>query len=81
MSARIFIDKPSIQSPRASRSTARASPEVDVQGGRPTAGRRARSYRYIADQKSGDTSGQGVSAFGARWYAVNPAGGRLGGGY
>jgi predicted lipoprotein with Yx(FWY)xxD motif len=38
-------------------------------------------YRYIGDQKPGDTNGQGVSAFGARWYAVNPGGRRLGGGY
>jgi predicted lipoprotein with Yx(FWY)xxD motif len=46
-------------------------------------------YRYIGDQKAGDTNGQGVSAFGARWYAVSPAGstvtamgsGGSGGGY
>jgi predicted lipoprotein with Yx(FWY)xxD motif len=38
-------------------------------------------YRFVADHKPGDTNGQGVSAFGARWYAVNVAGRRLGGGY
>jgi predicted lipoprotein with Yx(FWY)xxD motif len=31
-------------------------------------------YQYVGDQKAGDTNGQGVSAFGARWYAVSPAG-------
>jgi predicted lipoprotein with Yx(FWY)xxD motif len=31
-------------------------------------------YLYVGDQKAGDTNGQGVSAFGARWYAVSPAG-------
>ena len=31
-------------------------------------------YRYVGDQKAGDTNGQGVSAFGARWYAVSPSG-------
>jgi hypothetical protein len=31
--------------------------------------------------KAGDMNGQGVSAFGARWYAVTPSGRRLGGGY
>jgi predicted lipoprotein with Yx(FWY)xxD motif len=38
-------------------------------------------YHYVADQKAGDMNGQGVSAFGARWYAVTPSGRRLGGGY
>jgi predicted lipoprotein with Yx(FWY)xxD motif/DNA-binding NarL/FixJ family response regulator len=38
-------------------------------------------YRHVADQKAGDMNGQGVSAFGARWYAVTPSGRRLGGGY
>jgi predicted lipoprotein with Yx(FWY)xxD motif len=31
-------------------------------------------YRFEGDQKPGDTSGQGVNAFGARWFAVSPAG-------
>jgi predicted lipoprotein with Yx(FWY)xxD motif len=38
-------------------------------------------YRFSGDTKPGDTKGQGLSAFGARWYAVNSAGKRLGGGY
>jgi predicted lipoprotein with Yx(FWY)xxD motif len=31
-------------------------------------------YRFQADQNAGDTNGQGVSAFGAAWYVVSPAG-------
>src|SRR5262249_6879762 len=38
-------------------------------------------YYYAADTKAGDTGGQGVSAFGARWYAVNSAGKRVGSHY
>jgi predicted lipoprotein with Yx(FWY)xxD motif len=38
-------------------------------------------YTYIGDTKAGDTNGQGVSAFGARWYAVGPAGRRVGSHY
>jgi predicted lipoprotein with Yx(FWY)xxD motif len=43
-------------------------------------------YRYIGDQKAGDTNGQNVNAFGAEWYALSPAGGKVsgkgsGGGY
>ena len=45
-------------------------------------------YLYVGDQKAGDTNGQAVDAFGARWYALSPAGDRLtatgsnsGGGY
>jgi predicted lipoprotein with Yx(FWY)xxD motif len=38
-------------------------------------------YTYSGDQKAGDTNGQGVSAYGARWYAVNAAGKRVGSGY
>jgi predicted lipoprotein with Yx(FWY)xxD motif len=30
-------------------------------------------YLYQGDQKPGDTSGQGLSAFGAAWYALSPA--------
>jgi predicted lipoprotein with Yx(FWY)xxD motif len=38
-------------------------------------------YLYVGDSKAGDMNGQGVNAFGARWYAVTPSGRRLGGGY
>ena len=45
-------------------------------------------YTYVGDAKAGDTNGQGVSAFGARWYALSPAGSKVtgmgsgsGGGY
>jgi predicted lipoprotein with Yx(FWY)xxD motif len=31
-------------------------------------------YRYAPDSAPGDTGGQGVSAFGARWYVVAPSG-------
>ena len=31
-------------------------------------------YTFAGDQNPGDTSGQGVNAFGALWYAVSPAG-------
>jgi predicted lipoprotein with Yx(FWY)xxD motif len=33
-------------------------------------------YTYTADQKPGDTNGQGLNAFGGLWYAVDPAGNR-----
>jgi predicted lipoprotein with Yx(FWY)xxD motif len=38
-------------------------------------------YHYVGDAAPGDTNGQGVSAYGARWYAVASSGRRLGGGY
>lgn len=38
-------------------------------------------YTYAGDAKAGDTNGQGVSAFGARWYAVTPSGKRVGARY
>jgi predicted lipoprotein with Yx(FWY)xxD motif len=38
-------------------------------------------YRFVQDAKPGDAKGQGVSAFGAKWYAVTASGRRLGGGY
>jgi predicted lipoprotein with Yx(FWY)xxD motif len=38
-------------------------------------------YRFSQDHKAGDTKGQAVSAFGAKWYAVTPSGKRIGGGY
>jgi predicted lipoprotein with Yx(FWY)xxD motif len=31
-------------------------------------------YRFSGDQKSGDTTGEGLNAFGANWYVVSPAG-------
>ena len=31
-------------------------------------------YTFQGDQKPGDTAGQGVTAYGAEWYAVGPAG-------
>jgi predicted lipoprotein with Yx(FWY)xxD motif len=31
-------------------------------------------YLYVDDQKPGDTNGQGVKAFGARWFALTPSG-------
>lgn len=34
-------------------------------------------YRFAGDQKPGDTSGQGVNAFGAKWYVLSPSGSQL----
>jgi predicted lipoprotein with Yx(FWY)xxD motif len=31
-------------------------------------------YRFIGDTKPGDTNGEGLTAFGGRWYAVSAAG-------
>ena len=31
-------------------------------------------YLYVGDKKPGDTNGQGVNAFGGRWFALSPAG-------
>jgi predicted lipoprotein with Yx(FWY)xxD motif len=31
-------------------------------------------YRFIKDQKPGQTTGQGVTAFGAAWFALSPSG-------
>jgi predicted lipoprotein with Yx(FWY)xxD motif len=31
-------------------------------------------YLYVGDQNAGDTNGQGVDAFGAKWYALSAAG-------
>jgi predicted lipoprotein with Yx(FWY)xxD motif len=36
-------------------------------------------YLYEGDQKPGDTDGQGLTAFGARWYALTPAGNQVSG--
>jgi predicted lipoprotein with Yx(FWY)xxD motif len=34
-------------------------------------------YYYSVDTKSGDTNGQGVSAFGAKWFTVSAAGSKV----
>ena len=34
-------------------------------------------YLYAGDQKPGDVNGQGVTAFGAPWYALSPAGNQV----
>jgi predicted lipoprotein with Yx(FWY)xxD motif len=34
-------------------------------------------YTFVKDIKKGQTSGEGLSAFGAKWYAVSPAGARV----
>jgi len=34
-------------------------------------------YTFTGDQSPGDTSGEGVNAFGARWYAISPAGNQI----
>src|ERR1700751_472117 len=34
-------------------------------------------YLFIKDTKTGQTSGQGVTAFGAAWFAVSPAGNQI----
>jgi predicted lipoprotein with Yx(FWY)xxD motif len=34
-------------------------------------------YHYDDDKKAGQTKGQGSSAFGAKWYVVNPAGKKI----
>jgi predicted lipoprotein with Yx(FWY)xxD motif len=34
-------------------------------------------YLFAHDQKAGETNGQGVSAFGARWFALNSAGNQV----
>jgi predicted lipoprotein with Yx(FWY)xxD motif len=36
-------------------------------------------YRYQGDQKPGDTNGQGLTAFGAAWFALSPAGAQISG--
>jgi predicted lipoprotein with Yx(FWY)xxD motif len=42
-------------------------------------------YTFVKDAKKGQTKGEGLSAFGARWYAVSPTGAKVvkhsGGGY
>ncbi|MFI1753610.1 hypothetical protein [Streptomyces sp. NPDC020571] len=34
-------------------------------------------YRFADDQKAGDTNGQDVDAFGAKWFVVNPEGKKI----
>jgi predicted lipoprotein with Yx(FWY)xxD motif len=34
-------------------------------------------YYYAGDQKPGDTAGQGLNDFGAKWYVVNPSGNKI----
>jgi hypothetical protein len=34
-------------------------------------------YLYAGDQKAGDLNGQGVTAFGAPWYALSPTGSQV----
>jgi predicted lipoprotein with Yx(FWY)xxD motif len=34
-------------------------------------------YRFIADSKPGNTNGEGLTAFGARWFVVSPAGNQI----
>jgi predicted lipoprotein with Yx(FWY)xxD motif len=34
-------------------------------------------YTFVKDTKRGQTHGEGLSAFGARWYAVSPAGAKV----
>ena len=36
-------------------------------------------YTFSGDQKTGDTKGQGVTAFGASWFALTPAGNQASG--
>jgi len=36
-------------------------------------------YRFVNDKKAGDTKGQAVRAFGAKWYALTRGGRKIGG--
>jgi predicted lipoprotein with Yx(FWY)xxD motif len=36
-------------------------------------------YLFIQDKKSGDTNGQGVTAFGGGWFVLSPSGTQIGG--
>jgi predicted lipoprotein with Yx(FWY)xxD motif len=36
-------------------------------------------YLFVMDKKPGDTNGQGVTAFGASWFALSPAGNQASG--
>ena len=35
-------------------------------------------YRFVSDKAAGDSTGQGVNAFGAPWYVVSPSGAQVG---
>ncbi len=34
-------------------------------------------YTFVSDKKPGDTNGEGITAFGASWFAVSPAGDKV----
>jgi predicted lipoprotein with Yx(FWY)xxD motif len=34
-------------------------------------------YYFVGDRKSGDTRGEGLTAFGAGWYVLSPAGNKI----
>ena len=34
-------------------------------------------YSFVGDKRAGDTTGQGLTAFGANWYAVGPDGSKI----
>jgi|GraSoiStandDraft_16_1057320.scaffolds.fasta_scaffold285446_2 predicted lipoprotein with Yx(FWY)xxD motif len=34
-------------------------------------------YYYVGDRKPGDTNGQGLNQFGAKWYVLSPAGRKI----
>jgi predicted lipoprotein with Yx(FWY)xxD motif len=34
-------------------------------------------YRYVADTRAGEVNGQGVTAFGASWFVLSPAGNQI----
>ena len=34
-------------------------------------------YYFVSDKQAGDTTGQGISSFGADWYVISPAGGKV----
>jgi predicted lipoprotein with Yx(FWY)xxD motif len=36
-------------------------------------------YLFINDKKAGDTKGQGINAFGAKWYVISSSGKKIGG--
>jgi predicted lipoprotein with Yx(FWY)xxD motif len=36
-------------------------------------------YLFVGDKNSGDTNGEGLTAFGGSWYAVSPAGNQVSG--
>jgi predicted lipoprotein with Yx(FWY)xxD motif len=36
-------------------------------------------YLFVKDQKPGDVKGQGVTAFGAAWFALSPSGDQISG--